>query len=119
MLHRVLKRITGSRVSALFRKELNQIRRDRRLAMSLVLPPVLQLTLFGFALSSKVENIKLGIVDESQTKESRDLVAVLTESKSFESAGYFFSVEQLSDAISRGNVVAGGGIAMDFPRDPQ
>lgn len=119
MIRRLLKRFTGSRVSALFRKELNQIRRDRRLAMSLVLPPVLQLTLFGFALSAKVENIQLGIVDESQTKESRDLIAVLTESKSFESAGYFFSVDRLSDALSKGKVVAGVVIPTDFARDLQ
>src|SRR5689334_23751330 len=100
MIARIFKKLFGSRITALFRKELNQIRRDRRLALSLIVPPVLQLTLFGFALSAKVENIQLGIVDESQTKESRDLIAVLTESKSFESAGYFFSVERLSEAIS-------------------
>lgn len=116
---RVFKKLSGSRISALFRKELNQIRRDRRLAMSLVLPPVLQLTLFGFALSAKVENIQLGIVDESQTKESRDLISVLTESKSFQSAGYFFSVERLSEAISKGSVVAGVVIPSDFARDLQ
>src|ERR1044071_8672481 len=119
MMARIFKKLFGSRIRALFRKELNQIRRDRRLAMSLVLPPVLQLTLFGFALSAKVENIKLGIVDESQTKESRELVAVLTESKSFESAGYFFSVDQLGNAISRGSVVAGVVIPFDFARDIQ
>ena len=119
MLRRVFRRLSGSRVSALFRKELNQIRRDRRLALSLIVPPVLQLTLFGFALSAKVENIQLGIVDESQTKESRDLIAVLTESRSFESAGYFFSVAQLGDAISRGSLVAGVVIPFDFARDIQ
>lgn len=119
MVAKVLKRLTGSRVSALFRKELNQIRRDRRLAMSLIVPPVLQLTLFGFALSAKVENIQLGVVDESQSKESRDLIAVLTESKSFESAGYFFSTERLTEALSRGAVVAGVVIPQDFARDIQ
>lgn len=119
MLRRVFKKISGSRLSALFRKELNQIRRDRRLAMSLIVPPVLQLTLFGFALSAKVEKIQLGIVDESQTKESRELVAVLTESRSFEAAGYFFSVDQLGDAIGRGSLVAGIVIPFDFARDIQ
>jgi len=119
MIRQLLKKLSGSRVSALFRKELNQIRRDRRLALSLIVPPVLQLTLFGFALSAKVENIQLGVVDESQTKESRDLIAVLTESKSFESAGYFFSVERLTDAISKGSVVAGVVIPQDFARDIQ
>jgi len=119
MLHRLFKKVSGSRVSALFRKELNQIRRDRRLAMSLVLPPILQLTLFGFALSAKVENIQLGIVDESQSKESRDLIAVLTESRSFASAGYYFSVDQLDQEISRGSLIAGVVIPSDFARDLQ
>jgi len=119
MLRGILKRLSGSRVSALFRKELNQMRRDRRLAMSLVLPPVLQLTLFGFALSAKVENIQLGIVDESQSKESRDLIAVLTESRSFASAGYYFSVDQLDEEISRGSLIAGVVIPFDFARDLQ
>ena len=117
MIRRVFKKLSGSRISALFRKELNQIRRDRRLALSLVVPPVLQLTLFGFALSAKVENIQLGVVDESRTKESRDLIAVLTESKSFQSAGYFFSVEQLTNELSHGSVVAGVVIPQDFARD--
>src|SRR5215510_9832430 len=119
MLRSVFKKLSGSRISALFRKELNQIRRDRRLAMSLILPPILQLTLFGFALSAKVENIQLGIVDESQTKESLYLVTALTESKSFESAGYFFSADQLGNAIGRGSLVAGVVIPFEFARDLQ
>ena len=34
------------------------MRRDRRLALSLILPPTLQLLLLGFALSADVTNIK-------------------------------------------------------------
>ena len=37
-----------------------QIRRDRRLAISLILPPTLQLLLFGFALSATVSDLKPG-----------------------------------------------------------
>ena len=119
MIRRVFKRLFSSRVSALFRKELNQIRRDRRLALSLIVPPILQLTLFGFALSARVENVPLGVVDESKTKESRDLIAVLTESKSFQSAGYFFSVAELEKALSNGSLNAGVIIPNDFARDLQ
>jgi ABC-2 type transport system permease protein len=115
----MIRRLFGSRIVALFKKELNQIRRDRRLAMSLILPPVLQLTLFGFALSARVENVPLGVVDESKTKESRDLIAALTESKSFQSAGYFFSVDDLERAISNGALAAGVVIPNDFARDLQ
>ncbi len=117
MIGKLFKKLFGPRVVALFRKELNQIRRDRRLALSLVVPPVLQLTLFGFALSARVENVQLGIVDESQSKESRDLIAVLTESKSFQVAGYFFSVDDMSQAISEGSLLAGVVIPHDFARD--
>ena len=35
------------RLRALVQKELNQIKRDRRIMMSLILPPILQLMLFG------------------------------------------------------------------------
>ena len=78
--------ILGHRLRALIRKEFAQIRRDRRLAISLIVPPVLQLLLFGFALDATVSNLKLGIVDESRTPESRELVATLSESKSFQPA---------------------------------
>ena len=80
---RLLQRLFNYRVRALIRKEFNQIRRDRRLAVSLILPPTLQLLLFGFALSAKVSNVRLGVVDDSRTPESRELVAALSESKSF------------------------------------
>jgi ABC-2 type transport system permease protein len=119
VIGRIFKKLSGSRISALFRKELNQIRRDRRLALSLIVPPVLQLTLFGFALSARVENVPLGVVDESRSKESRDLIGALTESRSFQSAGSFFSVEQLSEAISNGSLIAGIVIPTDFARDLQ
>jgi ABC-2 type transport system permease protein len=119
LIRRIFKKLSGSRISALFRKELNQIRRDRRLALSLIVPPVLQLTLFGFALSARVENVPLGVVDESKSKESRDLIAALTKSRSFQSAGYFFSVEQLTAEISNGTLIAGIVIPTDFARDLQ
>ncbi|HEY2383422.1 MAG TPA: ABC transporter permease [Terriglobia bacterium] len=110
-------RIFNYRVRALIRKEFNQIRRDRRLAISLILPPVVQLTLFGFALSANVTNLRMGIVDESHTPESRELVANLTESKSFRLSGYYFSADQLGQAISEGRVETGVVIPYDYARD--
>jgi ABC-2 type transport system permease protein len=111
--------LINQRVRALARKELHQIRRDRRLAFSLVLPPILQLLLFGFALSATVANVRLGVVDESRTPESREIVAALTESKSFALSGYYFSVAELVAEISRGAVDAGVVIPNDYARDLQ
>lgn len=112
----LIARLFSDRMRALITKEFNQIRRDRRLQISLVLPPVLQLTLFGFALSASVSDLRLAVVDDSRTPESRELISTLTESKSFRLAGYYDSVNQLGDAVSRGAADAGVVIPYDYAR---
>src|SRR5437762_651809 len=77
----------GHRLLALLGKEFRQIRRDRRLQISLIVPPTLQLLLFGFALDATVSNLRLGIVDDSKSPESRELIALMSESRSFRAAG--------------------------------
>ena len=106
-----------TRVRALVRKEFAQIRRDRRLVIALIVPPVLQLTLFGFALSASVSDLRAGVVDESRTPESRELVATLTESRSFHLGGYFPSAERLGAAISQGKIDVGVVIPYQYARD--
>src|ERR1035437_250948 len=113
-MKKFLQSIFNYRVRALVLKEFRQIRRDRRLAISLIVPPTLQLLLFGFALSATVSNIRLGVIDDSRTPESRELIAALTESKSFRSAGVYVSVDQLGDALSRGNLDAGVVVPYDY-----
>jgi len=107
------------RLAALIRKEFNQIRRDRRLAISLIVPPTVQLLLFGFALDSTVSNLRLGIVDDAHTPESRELVATMTESKSFRLAGTYGTANQLGQAISLGKLDAGLVVPYDFSKDLQ
>ena len=99
-----IRAFLGFRMRALILKEFRQILRDRRLAMSLILPPTLQLLLFGFALNATVSNLRMGVVDDSRTPESRELVATMTESKSFEGAGTYFDVNELSKKIANGNL---------------
>lgn len=118
-MKKLLQKIFNYRIRALMRKEFSQIRRDRRLAIGLVVPPTLQLMLFGFALSSNVANIRLGVVDESHTPESRALVAALTESKSFLLGGSYLSADQLGGAISRGDLAAGVVVPYDYARNLQ
>src|SRR5579863_18180 len=102
-----IREIFGYRILALINKEFRQILRDRRLAISLILPPTLQLLLFGFALNATVSNLRLGVVDDSRTPESRELVATMTGSKSFQGAGTYLSVNEMSKKIADGNLEAG------------
>jgi len=105
------------RLRALIKKELAQTRHDRKLMFSLTVLPVVQLTLVGFALSAAVSNVRLAIVDDSRSPESRELIATLTESKSFRLAGYYSSVDQLGDAVSQGKADAGMVVPYDYARD--
>jgi ABC-2 type transport system permease protein len=106
-----------TRLRALMRKEFAQIRRDKRLAVSLIIPPTLQLLLFGFALDSTVSHLRLGVIDWSHTPESRELVSTLTESKSFQLGGDYASVNDLEAAISRGKLDAGIVVPYEFAHD--
>jgi len=105
------------RLRALIKKEFAQTRHDRKLMFTLTVLPVVQLMLVGFALSSAVTNVPLAIVDDSRTPESRELIATLTESKSFRLAGYYSSAGQLGDAVSQGKADAGMVVPYDFARD--
>ena len=104
-----LNRVMSHRLRALIQKELNQIKRDRRIMMSLILPPILQLMLFGSVMNPSVANINLGIVDTSQSPASRDLVAALTESGSFTLTGAYPSPEALGREHQPGHDRCGCG----------
>jgi ABC-2 type transport system permease protein len=105
------------RMRALIKKEFAQTRHDRKLMFSLTVLPVVQLTLVGFALSAAVTNVRLAVVDDSRSPESRELIATLTESKSFRLAGYYSSVDQLGDAVSQGKADAGMVVPYNYARD--
>jgi ABC-2 type transport system permease protein len=87
--------------------------------ISLIVPPILMILLFGFVLNPTVANLRLGVVDDSRTPESRELIATLTESESFAPAGNYLSAGQLGDVIARGKLDAGVIVPYDFGRDLQ
>lgn len=60
---------------AVMQKELRQAFRDKRMAMVLILAPVVQLTLLGFAVDLDVKDIDTMITDRDRTPRSRELVS--------------------------------------------
>jgi len=111
-----MRSLLGGRFWALALKELRQIRRDRRLMLSLIIPPALQILLFGFALDSEVRNMRLGVVDESRTTESRELVSALTENQTFRLAGFYPNPEALERALGAGRLDVGVVVPYDFAK---
>jgi ABC-2 type transport system permease protein len=103
-----------SRFLALVVKELRQMKRNRRLVAMLVLPPTVNLLLFGVAMNPEVTGLRLGVVDDSHTAESRELVSAFVESNSFVISGTYTSVGSLSEALSAGNLDAGIVVPPDY-----
>jgi len=76
---------------AVYRKELRQIRRDRRTLMTIVFVPAFFLLLYGYALNWDIKHIALAVQDRDQTAESRAFVSA------FVNSGYF---DRVADAWS-------------------
>ena len=85
--------------------------------VTMTIQPSLQLLLLGFALSATVTNLKLGVVDDDQSIESRALVNALGESKSFRLTATYSSVNELAKALSRGDLSAGMVVPYDYSRN--
>jgi ABC-2 type transport system permease protein len=80
---------------AVCRKELRQIRRDRRTLLILIFVPAFFLLLYGYALNWDIRHITLAVQDRDGTPESRALVSA------FVNSGYF---DRIADAHSPGEI---------------
>jgi ABC-2 type transport system permease protein len=69
---------TARALRAVIRKELRQTFRDRRMAAMLILAPVIQLTLLGYAVDLDVDDIRTAVCDQDRTPASRAIVRALT-----------------------------------------
>jgi len=111
-----INKIRAWRIWPLFMKELRQIKADKKLVVSLILPPTVQLVIFGFALNPDVSNLRLGVVDESRSAASREVVSAFAESQSFRIAEQFQSAEELGRALGAGRLDAGLIVPGDFAK---
>ena len=68
-------------------KEFLQIRRDRKMIPVIFVAPIVQITVFGFAVNTDVTNVPTVLVDQDRSAASRDLVSRFVESGYFEVVG--------------------------------
>ena len=105
------------RVRWMVRKELRQVFRDPRLARVVIVAPIIQLLVFGYAVSTDVRDTPIVVVDHDHSRESRELVESLT------AGGYFRVVEvserpaDLADALDHGRAALGVTIPPGYAAD--
>jgi ABC-2 type transport system permease protein len=98
-------------------KELIQIRRDPRTLAIVLALPIMQLTLFGYAINTTVDHITTVVLDQARDAQSRGFIA------SFFNTGYFdftrqaASVEDVRQTIDAGTARVGIIVSPDFSHD--
>jgi ABC-2 type transport system permease protein len=108
---------TIRRYLALTAKEVQQLRRNRVLLIQLFLPPTIVLIIFGYALNPKVRDLRLGIVDESLTPQSRSFVDALTENVNFKVTQRYPRAQDAAEALKNLDLDVFLVIPTDFARD--
>ncbi|MBK9923799.1 MAG: ABC transporter permease [Anaerolineales bacterium] len=104
----------SSRLMSIIRKEFIQIFRDPRTLILIILMPIMQLFLLGYAATTDVKNISIAVWDQSQSTQSRALL------DAFRAANYFsidyavYSADEYKNLIESGNIRAALIIPPDY-----
>jgi ABC-2 type transport system permease protein len=105
------------RIWSIVRKEFIQIRRDpRTLAMVLVMP-LMQLVLFGYAINTTVDHIATIVYDQAQDSQSRSFLNAFFTTGYFDPAGTAQRLDDVRQAIDAGSARVGIVVPPEFSRD--
>lgn len=87
---------------AFIKKEFYHIIRDYRTLLVLIGIPIVQIVLFGFALSNEVKNTRIGIWDNAESTHSRQITLKVAASNYFEIVGRIHSIEEANQFLRSG-----------------
>ena len=90
-----------ARVYALVLKEFLQLLRDPQARFSLVIPPLIQMIIFGYAATFEVYHVSTAVLDLDHSQESRDLISRFTYGGRFDVVRVARTpAEMLTDTVS-------------------
>jgi len=95
------------RIWEMLRKEFLQIARDPRLVRVIFIAPVIQLLVFGYAVSTDIRDTTTFVVDHDRSQASRDLVEAFVASGYFEVVGRSDRPADLVSALQHGDAIVG------------
>ncbi|WP_028079267.1 ABC transporter permease [Solimonas soli] len=98
---------------AIVRKEFLQLRRDRVTFAMIVGIPIVQLTLFGFAINSDPRHLPTAVIGAGHSEFTRSLVAAMRNSSYFDIVAELPDEQAGRDALARGRVQ----FVLDVPAD--
>jgi ABC-2 type transport system permease protein len=110
-------RIFSARLRAQIVKELLSLLRDPRARVILILPPLLQLVVFSFAVTLEVRNVEVAVHDRDGGRASHELVARIASASFVGGTVTVRSSEAAQRLIDRGKVMLALDIPETFSRD--
>lgn len=93
------------------KKEFHHIARDRRTLIILLGMPIMQIIIFGFALTNEVKNSKIAILDNSNDVATRTIREEIGASRYFNIVGELHSYDDIEKAFRNGSIK----LAVVFP----
>ena len=109
--------MSRERIFEIVRKEFRQVLREPRMRVTLFVPPLVQLLVFGYAVNLDVENSRLGWMDQDRTPESRELADAFRGSRYFRIAATPSTEEEVQRLLDYGEVQAVVRVLPGFGRD--
>ncbi|MGD2270248.1 MAG: ABC transporter permease [Desulfobacterales bacterium] len=102
------------RIRELVRKEFIQLFRDKKNRPLLVIAPLVQLIVFGYVVTTDVRDIRVGLIDQSRTPESRRLIDTINGNKTFRITHYLDHPKELDRLLFQRKINLGFKIPPDF-----
>jgi ABC-type multidrug transport system permease subunit len=106
-----------TRLLALTWKEFLQLKRDKMTMKMIIMVPLLQTLIFGYAINYDVKHLRTVVLDESRSFESRELVARMTATEYFDVVKHVDSMEAMQAEIDSARAMVGLVIDRDFGKD--
>ncbi|MFI4934889.1 MAG: ABC transporter permease [Caulobacterales bacterium] len=107
---------SGSRVLAVLAKEFVQLTRDRLTYAMILLMPVIQLMLFGYAINDLPRHLPTAVLAQENTVFARGVLAAVKNSAFFDLTAVARSPDELTQMLKRGQVQFAITIPGDFTR---
>jgi drug efflux transport system permease protein len=99
------------------RKEFAHVLRDRKTLLILFGMPVIQILIFGFALTNEVKNASIVVVDYAKDDSSQKLIAKIEASQYFEIEKVVLSADEIENAFQEGSIKMAVIFPMNFDAD--
>ncbi|WPR71028.1 ABC transporter permease [Flavobacterium sp. NG2] len=87
-------------------KEFYHIFRDKRSMFILFGMPIVQIMLFGFAITNEINNVNIAILDHSKDTETKEIIAKINSSKYFHILQNLESESQIEPIFKKGKIKA-------------